>query len=194
MRIRGPAGDPYHVTRASGVCLLLTSPAEYKRGRTDTTHRQSNFLFVREEAPSTAPLFLPAREIRSEVYPCIFEDRRCCPMLGGISCAQGRQKFSRPIYSSLLCRQPIQEDFDLSAIWCIWCVHSLSVKRDAQFILVFSLFLEISWWWLDQSIPRKICCDVRYLNRNIVLERIKFCWQNSNINSEAALNKEYFIW
>ncbi|KYQ53180.1 hypothetical protein ALC60_07911 [Trachymyrmex zeteki] len=37
--------------------------------------RQRNFLFVRGEVP-TEPLFLPAREIRYEVYPCIFEDLR----------------------------------------------------------------------------------------------------------------------
>lgn len=91
------------VSRNANVWRLsfaeLTSPAEYKRGCTDTTHRQRNFLFARGETPSTAPLLLPAREIRYEVYPCIFEDRRCCTMLGRACCGARQTELSRPIYS-----------------------------------------------------------------------------------------------
>lgn len=48
---------------------------------------QRKFLFARGEVPSTEPLLLPAREIRYEVYPCIFEDRCRCPTLGRTCCA-----------------------------------------------------------------------------------------------------------
>lgn len=55
------------------------------------TRRQRNFLFARGEVPSTEPLFLPAREIRYEVYPCIFEDLRRYSALRRVCCSQSGQ-------------------------------------------------------------------------------------------------------
>lgn len=54
------------------------------------------------EAPSTVPLHPPAREIRYEVYPCIFENRWrfVRRSLVGAYCAR-RAKLYRPIYSAV---------------------------------------------------------------------------------------------
>lgn len=107
---------------------VVTCGTNVECTRHDATY-QRNFLFARGEVPSTEPLLLPAREIRYEVYPCIFEDRCRCPTLDRTCCAQNSLDLFTVVRLSHC--QSVSKRF-----WSACNIHII-YKQNAQFIIVF---------------------------------------------------------